>query len=191
MMIDRLGLAANLAQKIVIVGCGYGWVIEKLLEMGFTNVAGTDTSSYIQGTKTQTEDAEIDAAIAAAGLDPTQGEGLALRQKILPAVARSKVPDKVLNEDMANNASRNRIKNAVGGGTIAWGISDSVLESLTDSECVTASSRAHQICTNVAHLVVTARDGNHPGYNWKTLEQWKTLIPADTFIQVGGAWRSL
>lgn len=184
-------LALQPTMKIGILGCGFGWILEELETMGFTQVIGTDTSTWIQTNKLSTEDAEINQAIIEAGLDPLTGRGAELHARLTSVNSRSLVPTKVLNEDAASNASRNRIRNALGGGNFTWGITDSVLESLTDAEAQTLSSRGHQIANNVAHLVVTTRPGNHIGYNWKTLEQWKALIPADTFIQIGGSWRFL
>lgn len=189
-MVEVLGLTP--AMKIGVLGCGYGWVLEELEVMGFTNVIGTDTSTYIQSTKTSQESADIDEAIIAAGLNPNAAEGANVKARLLSrGNSKSNVPTKVLNENGQSNASRNRIRNALGGGNLDWGITDSVLESLTDAECLQLSTAGHNFCTNVAHLVVTTRPGNQPGYNWKTLEEWKVLIPADTFIEVGGHWRSL
>lgn len=189
-MIEVLGLQPT--QKIGILGCGFGWVLEVFIAQGFNNVIGTDTSPFIQTNKGLNEDAEIEAAILEAGLLPTSTEGLVIRNKLRgDGGPRSKQAAKVLNEDAMSNPSRNRIRNALGGGNLAWGITDSVLESLTDAECVSLSNAGHGFCTNVAHLVVTTRPGNHAGYNWKTLEAWKALIPADTFIEVGGQWRFL
>ena len=174
--------------SIVIVGAGFGWTAEVLEEMGFTRVVGIDLSTYIQGRKDGTEEADIDGRITGVGLNPGAGEGAALKARFFDGGARTRASRGVRNEDGATGGSRNRIRQALGlsgSQSVDWGLSESVLESLTDAEALQGSSIAHQYCTSVAHYVVTLREGNHSGYNWKTLEDWKTLIPADSFIEAG------
>ena len=174
--------------SIILVGAGFGWTAEALEALGYTRVLSLDVSTYVQGTKAGTEATEVDARIVGVGLDPAAGEGAALRARFLDGGARARASRGVLNEDGNSGQSRGRIRQALGlaGNQKAdWGVSESVLESLTDAEAQQASSIAHQYCTQVAHYVVTLREGNHPGYNWKTLEAWKTLIPADAFIEAG------
>ena len=174
--------------SIIIVGAGFGWTAEALEAMGFTRVLGLDVSSYIQSNKGGTEETEIDAKIVAVGLDPATGEGQTIKGRLFDGSVRTRAGRGVLNEGGVGGASRGRIRQALGlaGNEDAdWGLSESVLESLTDAEATSASSVAHQFCTNVAHYIVTLRDGNQPGYNWKSLEDWKLLIPTDTFIEAG------
>ena len=174
--------------SLIIVGAGFGWTAEALEQMGFTRVLSLDISQYVQGNKDGTEEAEIDAEIVGVGLTPGIGEGQALKQRLFDGGVRSRATRGVLNEDGAGGASRGRIRQALGlaGNQQAnWGLSESVLESLTDAEAVNASGIAHQYCTNVAHYVVTLREGNQPGYNWKSLADWKLLIPIDSFIEAG------
>ena len=173
---------------IVIVGAGFGWTAEALEQMGFTRVVALDISTYIQGNKDATEEADIDAKITGVGLNPSAGEGLALKQRLHDGGPRARASRGVRNEDGAGGASRNRIRQALGltgAQDVDWGVSESVLESLTDAEAQQASSVAHQFCTAVAHYVVTTREGNHPGYNWHSGVEWKALIPFDVFIEAG------
>ena len=173
---------------IIFVGAGFGWTAEVLEGMGYTRVLALDISTYVQANKAGTEEAEINGRIAAAGLDPASGPGLALKGRLHDGGPRSRASRGVLNEDGAGGQSRGRIRQALGlaGNQKAdWGVSESVLESLTDAEAVQASSVAHDFCTSVAHYVVTLREGNHPGYNWKTLAEWKAVLPGDMFIEAG------
>jgi hypothetical protein len=65
-------------------------------------------------------------------------------------------------------------------------LTESLLESLTDGECQQASTAAHQVTSGrVSHFVVPIRENQDSGYNWKTLESWKALLPADTFVEAG------
>ena len=174
--------------SLIIVGAGFGWTAEALEQMGFTRVLSLDISQYVQGNKDGTEEADIDAEISAIGLNPGVGEGQTLKQRFFDGGVRSRASRGVLNEDGVSGVSRGRIRQALGltGNQRAeWGLSESVLESLADAEAQQASTTAHQFVTNVAHYVVTTREGNQPGYNWKSLADWKLLIPIDSFIEAG------
>ena len=174
--------------SIVLVGAGFGWTAEALEALGYTRVLALDVSQYVQAMKGGTEAADVDARIVAVGLDPAAGPGQALKQRLVDGGPRVRATRGVLNEDGAGGASRGRIRQALGlaGNQKAdWGVSESVLESLTNAEAAGAASIAHEFCVAVAHYVVTTRDGNQPGYNWQTLAEWKLLIPADTFIEAG------
>ncbi len=174
-----------LTTRILIVGAGFGWTAECFEDAGYTAVVSTDISLYVQNNKAGTEEAEINAAISAVGLDPATGPGLALKNKRFDGGVRARANNGVHDENLSNNGSRNRIRSVLGDIDVA--ISEAVLSTLTDVEAVEVSSRAHAInnTLDVIHYVVTLRDGRDPGYNWKTLEDWKLLIPADTFVEAG------
>jgi hypothetical protein len=50
---DRLVSVLGLTNMdtILIVGCAFGWMLERFIDLGFTQVWGTDTSAYIQAQK--------------------------------------------------------------------------------------------------------------------------------------------
>lgn len=179
---------------ILIIGAGFGWTAEALEGLGFLTVVGTDTSTHIQNNKDSNEDAEIDAEIALVGLDPASGEGLDIKNRLIARGGgtgnRSRNSRGVLDEAGQNGGSRGRIKQALGlqgNETIQQVISEAVIESLSDAEALDGSSDAHIIGDAVAHFVYTLRpSGNQEaGFNWKTLEDWKALIPGDTFVEAG------
>lgn len=179
---------------ILIAGAGFGWTAEALEGLGFATVVGTDISTYIQGNKAVSEDADIDTAITDVGLDPASGEGLDIKTRILARSGgtgnRQRNSRGVLNEDGKNGASRGRIKQALGLSgpeRIEWVVSEAVIESLTDAEVVDASGDADIIGNNTAHFFYPLRpSGNQlAGFNWKTLEDWKLLVPGDTFVEAG------
>lgn len=181
-------LGWNSATRLVIAGSAYGWSMEALLdELGFTQVLGVDTSAYIQNSKATNEDAEISAAITAVGLNPTTGEGLTLfnrfRGEGLPRARRATL---VLNENLSSNASRNRVRSAMGAPHTYEIFTEDMLTSLTDAECLLASQNAHQVTSGrVSHLVTVWPVGSDPfmPLNVKrTLQAWKDLIPTDTWI---------
>ncbi len=174
---------------IVIVGSGFGWTVEALEDLGFDRVVGIDVSSYINDNHDGTEEAEIEAEIAAVGLDPATGRGAELKARHFDGGNRGRSSRGVKNEDGRTPGSRRRIRIALGldgnTGVVDWGVSESVLESLDDAEAIEAADWGHQYSANVAHFVHTLRpDGNQDaGFNWKTLEDWKLLLPTDTFVE--------
>lgn len=175
---------------LVVAGAGYGWLAEAFEELGFTRVVGFDTSTYIQSTKNTDESADIDAAIQAVGLDPTQGEGLSKRNQLLgPGGPRAKASRGVLSEDARSNNSRVAIRQALGlsgNQTPDFALTETLLEGLTDVEILDYMTVLANWGPVFVHYVVTTRPGQTPGeFNWKTLTEWKALLPTHTFIEAG------
>ena len=177
--------------NILIVGAGFGWTAEILeTQYGYTNIVHTDVSPWIQDNQDTSEEAEVDAAITSAGLDPATGRGAELKARLHTSGNRRRHSRSIENEDLGNQGSRNRIRNIL--GDISVGITESVLESLSDAEMLDISDRVDKINANIdrIHLVVTTRPGNNPGYNWHTLAEYKSLLPTDTFVSIGD-WKVL
>ena len=173
---------------MVIVGAGFSWLAEAFEEMGFTRVVGIDVSSYIQSVKSTTEEIDIDAAITATGLNPANGEGATIKSRLFDGGVRTRASRGVLNQTGSTQQSRNAVRSALGlsGNTQPDVLlTESVIESLTDAEFINDSTRLKAWVPLLVHYVVTLRDGNQPGYNWKTLEQWSALAPLDIFIEAG------
>lgn len=176
--VDVLGL--TLEDNILIVGAGFGWTVEALAGMGY-NVIGTDISSYIFDNKDLSEDSEIAAAIQAVGLDPAQGEGAVHFNRLRGDGVRTR--GNVLNEDSSNNASRNRVKRALGDVTVA--ITEDLVTSLSDAECAQLQSaiEAYGAGVRVAHYLTEFANPNPPfNFNSKSIEDWKLLFPTSTII---------
>ena len=176
--------AANFNRRLVIVGGGFGWVADELKKRGFTNVVVVDTSPYIQAEKDSDDDAEIRAEIAEVGLNPDFGRGftLLLQHKTM-GPRRGTI--NILNEEISTTAGRNAIKAAVNGNPQIV-VTEDVMTSFMDAECVQldADCNAFSGQQRVAHMVTVGRfDGSQDlGYNWKTLVDWKLLIPGTTWI---------
>lgn len=181
---------------ICIFGAGFGWTAEALEALGFLTVVGVDTSTFIQDNKNSTEETEIDDALIAVGLDPDVGAGFwdgpAVKARLLAIGGgtgnRSRGSRGVLNESGRTGGSRGRIKQALGlqgNERIEWVVSEAVLSSLTDVEALDASNDLDIIGNNTAHFVHKLKPGGDPTFNWHTLEEWKLLLPSDTFVQAG------
>lgn len=202
-------LGWNTNTRALIIGCGFGWSAEVLLtELGVADVAGTDTSAYIQAAKDTDEDADLMAAIQAVRsvdprtgipvadtqpLDPASGDGLRLFNAMRNAgAARSALASDVLGEDLADNRSRNAIRQRLGTGIDV--VTEFVMENLTDVEAQGLHNRIAQIAgvASVTHYVGTnnhypvgprpTRSGGLITYNAKPLAVWKALIPDATWV---------
>jgi hypothetical protein len=180
--------------SILLFGAGFSWLAEALEDLEFDRVVGIDTSTWIQSVKNSDEVDEIDAAIEAVGLDPNTGEGLEVRNKIRGLAKgpgnRTRASRGCLNENGRTGASRGRIKQALGisgNDLIDWGLTENLAPGFDDAEVLEASSDLDQICTQSVHLVPTLGLGNDqdPILNWKTLADWKALVPSHSWLEAG------
>lgn len=113
------------SDAVVIVGAGFGWGVRELKNKTACDAIGTDISPYIQAEKSNDDSVEIDAEIAAVGLDPTTGRGLELRNAIATPGARAK--ENVINEDMATPSSRARVVTALGRAP-TWILTEDIVD---------------------------------------------------------------
>ena len=173
-------------QRILIVGGGFGWLAEALEALGYTNIISIDDSTWIQSNKNTTEQIEVELAIKKAyGInpnDPLTSEMLQHRGRLWDGGVRTRCSKGVLNNNLSTGRLRKDIKDALGGVDPDIALSDSVLESLTDNECGVVSGYAHQMTNRVYHIVQVTGQVD-PAFNSKTLQQWKALLPNDTFVK--------
>lgn len=167
---------------IVVLGCGFAWFVEQLIARGYTSVVGLDVSTFIQTNKSGTEEADINASITAVGLNPLVGDGAAIKARLFDGGARARTG--ILAEDLKSNASRTRVRQAL-GNRVDVVYTENLVEALTDAEINQYAPQVRQIAP-VAHLITCVSDGSIPGLlNWKTLEQWKALLTPDRCIEDG------
>lgn len=174
--------------RVFCVGCGFGWMMEALEELGISQTVGADLSAYIQGRKNLSEDDEIKTHIAAAGLDPLSGDGLTLLTTLRGEGVRAKKASLVTSNDIGTDAGRDAIRTFLNGPGFDV-FTEDVLTSLTDAECVQLSKFAHRGnfgADRVIHLVtpLIPEARQNPVFNWKTLAEWKALLPADLFVSI-------
>lgn len=150
-------------QRIVIVGCGFGWVTEYLIAQGWGpvgngtsagRIVSVDTSTWIQANKS----------------------------------VHAVVP--VVNAEVNASTGRRTIRQQLGNPniTIDWCITEDVLPILAGNDTGTGqneygpfASACRQVATNVAHWVTC--EGNHPELNWKSLATWTALMAPDVVIE--------
>jgi hypothetical protein len=174
--------------RFCVVGCGFGWTIDHLIDRGFTNVVGTETSVYVLAEMDNSDEAELRTAITAVGLDPDTGRGAELLARHLTTGARrgrklGAGVVTILGADISTDAGRTAVRTELGG----WPqivVSEDVMTNLTDAECL----QFHADCgafggpQTVVHLVTPLMPNQDAGYNWKTLDDWVALIPSAIWI---------
>lgn len=184
-LVQLLGLTT--ADRILIAGCGFGWTVEALVDMGFSAV-GTDVSAFIQDNKAVAEDGDIAAAISAVGLDPTSGEGATIFSQLKGNGIRTR--GVVLNEDSQSVRSRNTVKQVLGEPTVI--ITEDLVTSLSDNECAALQSALTKYVTGVriVHFLTEFANPAAPfNFNSKSISEWKAVFPTSTIIADGYRFR--
>lgn len=174
-LVDKLGITSK--DKVVVVGAGFGWGIEKLVELTGCTVIGTEISDHIMNSKGVSEEAEIDAAIVAAGYDPKSGHGLEVKNEVYHGEARCNCT--IINEDMYSPESRERVQDVL-GGTPTWIITEDMLSDFSDEEALAWKAQVDKMGTKVCHLVRT---------HDKTAQAWHDLT-GHTIVEVGNHERT-
>ena len=163
-------------QRIVMVGCAFGWSLERLDILGYgpvmngyitTRLVGTDTSTWIHANKTGNSNVGF------------------------------------LNADINTKAGRSEIQRAFQDErvTIDWAISEDILPILSDEEAEELGISMGRLAHNVAHWITVGTRrfddplawAGDPRLNWKTLEGWRNVMsPADILVKRGTSetiWR--
>ena len=178
-------------QRFVIVGGGFGWIAGELLDRGFTNIVVGETSTYILAEMDNSDEQEVRDACSTVGLDPNGARA----DELVSRWARPGVPRRrrkgvaedvlILDADISTSAGRTALRSAVGGNPQIV-VSEEVIGCLDDAEAIqfAAYCQAWGGQQTVVHLVTPLMPDNpqDAGYNWKTLAEWKLLIPSDIFI---------
>lgn len=184
--IQQFNLTAS--SKVLVIGCGFGWTVEALNALGIPAI-GTDVSSYIQGNKALSEDADIDTAVRLAGLDPTNGEGLSHFNRLRAGGVRTNAS--VLNEDSGSASSRNRVKSALNSDPTLI-ITEDIVTSLTDAECASLQTAIvkYGVAIPICHFLTEFANPNAPFFfNSKSLADWKLIFPTATVVADGYVYR--
>lgn len=144
-------------QRIALIGAGFGWVAERMLELGYGPTA-VDTSTWIQANK---------AGNAATTIISADVNGSTGRRTI-----RQQFGSNTADVDWA--VSEDVLPLLVGTGPTPGGA----------NEIVPFCTALRALCPNVAHWVttLTTPGAQDPRLNWKTLEEWKAWCSPDWVI---------
>lgn len=115
--------------NILIVGCGFGWLVEEL--MPYCNCVGTDTSAYIHANKDTSELPSLRTALNKAGINPDSREGMQLLHKLLDGGTRTHA--RILNEDSLDARSCAAVKKEF-GGDIDYVFTEHVLTGMSEPQ---------------------------------------------------------
>lgn len=149
------GKFANKTNRILIVGCGMGTLVNELTNAGYTNVWGSDASQYI-----------IDQGKAA-----------------FPAISSRLLVADALNN--AGNAlpSMTGVRRAAGltgNNRFALCITDDLLTVMSNAEIVTALTVLRATASTLVHVLwpkLTDGTVQDPSLNWKTVpSEWQAVI---------------
>ena len=192
MLFDVLGLVAG--DAVLLVGCGFNGTGAGLTALGI-RVLGTDLSTYIQTEKGNTEQAEIEAACVAAGVNPDTDLIRGPAGDINPldlfleggrAAPAARGKGEILEEELRTRGSRNAVLNRFDalwpGVTPRYIITEEVLNSITDAEaslvCDYVSAGRAEWGATVVHMLSPLQPGGSqaPELNWKTYQGWRDWL---------------
>ncbi len=198
---------AQVTDLIILAG-GFGWIAEALIANG-VNVVVVDTSPYVQANIGISEETEIRAALTDRGFDPDNlpilmdpndpnaiftGDPYPLWTN--NGVRTSLTASDILNENLQNNGSRKRVRDALPGPVDAI-LTEFLLESSeNDIEAAELATLAEDLRQNPAQTVVhlvTGGGAGDPRLNFKTQAEWKSFLTGLGFgdhivATVGGVW---
>ncbi len=163
--VDRLtaAFAIRAADRILVVGCGLGFLVEAFHDRGFPNVWGIDDSTHVAQLRATETREDVDFIE-----DDVRG-GRRVRNALRRRTGAAKF-DWVLTE------------------SVLEGYEDAELQTIFDATGKFLAAPGG--LDRVVHLVVTTPSGRSlDDFNWKTLAEWKAMRPAHSFIaaQTGGA----
>lgn len=143
------GRYANTSIKILVAGCGYGYLLDELTALGYTDVWGCDASAY---------------AITKA-------------QEVLPPALAARVIQADITVRSQVNALRSAA-GLSGNQRFAAVITEDVLPVLTDAEVQAALTELRRATQAMLHIITPDSEGADRtlGLNWKTTPEWHALI---------------
>lgn len=164
-------------ELVLIVGAGFGWGVEAFInETGCTTV-GIDVSDYIDAEKANTEEAEVRAAIIAAGHDPDSGHGAVVLAGVCDFQPRSNVI--ILKEDASTNTSRQAIRAALGNWPTVCILEDLIDEATTDGEITLVNNAMDNFAGT--QRIIWVFNGNAT----RTMQDLQTLTGAEVISTDG------
>ena len=177
-LISRIGLTAT--DRVAILGAGFGYLQEALEELlpGIECVC-VETSPWIHSVKDQTETAELDLVIQAAGILPVM-TGYADAMNALND-GGNKARRELVDEDVTTGQGRSKIKakvkvKAKGVPTaFTWAVTDYIFEWVNDAEAVDIDAGMHALAPNVCHMIREYDPGQAKHTEPGTLSNWKWL----------------
>jgi hypothetical protein len=169
-------------QRIVIIGAAFGWASERLVATGYGpicnstpagRICNVDISTWIHANNA----ANATVTVVNEDVSKTQGRN-AIKAQFGNVIALEADPETGAEPDPQAVA------------TIDWVVSEDVLPILSNNESTALNNSMKLLGTNVAHVISCGvRQFDNPNVwagdsrlNWKTLEDWKTLMGTVTVM---------
>jgi hypothetical protein len=149
------GRFSTLSTKILVAGCGMGSLVQRLTDLGYTDVWGSDASSYIitQG--------------------KTQFPAIANRLLVADALSNS-------GNNLPSMTGVRRAAGLTGNSRFPVCITDDLLTVMSDAEVQTALTVLRATATTLVHVLWPKfTDGTiqDPSLNWKLVpSEWQAMI---------------
>jgi SAM-dependent methyltransferase len=153
-----IGLGMTSQQRILIAGCGFGFLVERFHVAGFPNVWGVDQSAHIAANKAT----HVDGSVLMVADDIRGGARV---RNALRTLTGANTFDWIVTESVLESYD------------------DAELPALLNAaESVLANGRP---LSSIVHIVYEPPFNEAPNvFNEKTLEQWNTLRPSHTWMSV-------
>jgi hypothetical protein len=172
--------------RVLVIGAGFGWALEGLRDAGMITL-GTDTSEFIQANKNTSEEAELIAICENSGVSfdthkirTGQGTSISPRELWLREGPRCQMA--VIDEDAATPASRQVIRDAMGGNP-DFIITEYVMYGLNDAAARELERNLEKLRAPIYHMIVDTRRNTDPRLNTKRHEDWAGVLNAPTFTE--------
>ncbi len=156
--------------RALIVGCGYGYLLEALKIKGIPNVWGIDLSSYLEVHHNDVADPLTGMA------ERHPGSGIVWEAA----------------QDLDKNRVRNKLVTMTGDWHFDWIVTEEVVESLTNSELTTLANAMETVLSSglslkrIINVVADHKEGmrHNPALpmRWLSMDAWVALAPQYTWV---------
>jgi hypothetical protein len=176
---------ASYNRRTLIVGGGFGWAADYMQGIGFNNIVVAETSTYIHDELDVSDEIEIRQKCVLAGASSAREEQIVAKYS---RGVRRPAGITIIDADILTEAGRDAVLAAFGGPGQKPQIvvTEDVMVCLSDAEVVALDTACYGWTPNpnpVVHTVTIPPPGEgDPGFNWKTLDGWKGLIPGSYWM---------
>jgi hypothetical protein len=171
-------LKINESDRVLVIGAGFGWGIERLVELTGCWAIGTDISSHVQGCKKIAETNELRQCVRDSGYDPDSGEGLEVMEACDLPLVRCMHP--ILDEDMCSYESRDNVYNALDDLPTLL-VTEDILSDFSDEDAKAFCAELDKVGCRVCHVVRTT---NHTAEEWHKITG-QTIVTCGDHRRVG------
>lgn len=145
-------LTIDATDRVLVVGCAFGWSCEVIENETGATVVGVDISDYIHATKDLSDRDEIRQDVIEAGLDPDSGRGLEVLDAISTPGPRTSAT--ILNVDVTRRNQHKQITDALGGPPTVIVFEEIIDETMPALEIEDLNNAAKQLSATIVWLTL-------------------------------------